>query len=173
MCAKAPSFFNCLGKAVVSVQSNANFGSIVEPKCATNGVMAEEVAAFDPATPVPSFWSPSAIPGISNGACRLPHGVLERERGEKVEADREDAKQQENERQRHHAEFDGRRSRLLRLPTPQQLNCALASALGRSWRHRCRLLPTRAQRAPLHALAALCGGSVEEPVNPRLWRWHW
>ncbi|HEU0061055.1 MAG TPA: TadE/TadG family type IV pilus assembly protein [Hyphomicrobiaceae bacterium] len=49
MCAKAPSFFNCLGKAVVIVQSNANFGSIVEPKCATNGVMAEEAtAAFDP-----------------------------------------------------------------------------------------------------------------------------
>ena len=30
MCAKAPSFFDCLGKAVVIVQSNANFGSIVE-----------------------------------------------------------------------------------------------------------------------------------------------
>ena len=67
MCAKAPSFFNCLGKAVVIVQSNANFGSIVEPK--TNGVMTEEVAAFDPATPFPSFWSPSAIPGISAANC--------------------------------------------------------------------------------------------------------
>jgi len=48
MCAKAPSFFDCLGKAVVIVQSNANFGNIVEPKCATNGVIAEQAAAtFD------------------------------------------------------------------------------------------------------------------------------
>jgi Flp pilus assembly protein TadG len=49
MCTKAPSFFDCLGKAVVIAQSNVNFGSIVEPKCATRGVMAEAVAAaFDP-----------------------------------------------------------------------------------------------------------------------------
>ena len=48
MCAKAPSFFDCLGKAIVIVQSNANFGNIVEPKCATNGVIAEQGAAtFD------------------------------------------------------------------------------------------------------------------------------
>lgn len=45
MCARAPSFFDCLGKAVVIVQSNANFGNISEPKCATNGVMAEEASA--------------------------------------------------------------------------------------------------------------------------------
>lgn len=48
MCARAPSFFDCLGKAIVIVQSNANFGNISEPKCATNGVMAEEASAtFD------------------------------------------------------------------------------------------------------------------------------
>ena len=46
MCAKAPSFFDCLGKVVVIVQSNANFGNIVEPKCATNGVIAEQGAAI-------------------------------------------------------------------------------------------------------------------------------
>jgi Flp pilus assembly protein TadG len=45
MCARAPSFFDCLGKAVVIVQSNANFGNISEPKCATNGVMAEDASA--------------------------------------------------------------------------------------------------------------------------------
>jgi hypothetical protein len=45
MCARAPSFFDCLGKAVVIVQSNANFGNISEPKCATNGVLAEEACA--------------------------------------------------------------------------------------------------------------------------------
>jgi Flp pilus assembly protein TadG len=48
MCTRAPSFFDCLGKAVVIVQSNANFGNITEPKCATNGVITEEAtAAFD------------------------------------------------------------------------------------------------------------------------------
>src|SRR5262245_34434353 len=48
MCARAPTFFDCLGKAVAIVQSNANFGSITEPKSATNGVMTEEAsAAFD------------------------------------------------------------------------------------------------------------------------------
>ena len=45
MCARAPSFFDCLGKGVVIVQSNANFGNISEPKCATNDVMAEEASA--------------------------------------------------------------------------------------------------------------------------------
>jgi Flp pilus assembly protein TadG len=48
MCAKAPTFFDCEGKAVVIVQSNANFGGIVQPKCATNGVIADQSAAtFD------------------------------------------------------------------------------------------------------------------------------
>jgi hypothetical protein len=39
---------DCLGDAVVIVQSNANVDGIVEPKCATNGVLAEAATAtFD------------------------------------------------------------------------------------------------------------------------------
>jgi hypothetical protein len=45
---RAPSFLDCLGDAVVIVQSNANVDGIVEPKCATNGVLAEAATAtFD------------------------------------------------------------------------------------------------------------------------------
>jgi Flp pilus assembly protein TadG len=48
LCAKAPTFFDCSAKAVVIVQSNANFGGIVEPKCANNGIMIDQSAAgFD------------------------------------------------------------------------------------------------------------------------------
>ena len=48
MCKKAPPFFDCEGKAVVIVQSNANFGNIVEPKCATNGTLIDQSSAsFD------------------------------------------------------------------------------------------------------------------------------
>jgi Flp pilus assembly protein TadG len=48
MCAKAPTFFDCANKAVVIVQSNASFGGIVEPKCATNGVLVNQASAgFD------------------------------------------------------------------------------------------------------------------------------
>jgi Flp pilus assembly protein TadG len=44
MCAIAPTFLDC-NKVVVIVQSNASFGGIVEPKCATNGVMVDQTAA--------------------------------------------------------------------------------------------------------------------------------
>jgi Flp pilus assembly protein TadG len=47
LCAKAPTFLDC-DKAVVLVQSNASFGGIVEPKCASNGVVIDQSAAtFD------------------------------------------------------------------------------------------------------------------------------
>jgi Flp pilus assembly protein TadG len=45
MCDKAPTFLDCQGKAVVIVQSNANFGSISEPSCATNGTMLTDAGA--------------------------------------------------------------------------------------------------------------------------------
>jgi hypothetical protein len=45
--ASAPTFLDC-NKVVVLVQSNANFGGIVEPQCATNGVIVDQTAAtFD------------------------------------------------------------------------------------------------------------------------------
>jgi Flp pilus assembly protein TadG len=44
LCALAPHFLNC-NKVVVIVQSSASFGGIVEPKCATNGVMVDQSAA--------------------------------------------------------------------------------------------------------------------------------
>lgn len=44
LCAMAPTFLDC-NKMVVIVQSTANFGGIVEPKCATNGVMVDQSAA--------------------------------------------------------------------------------------------------------------------------------
>ena len=44
MCALAPSFLDC-NKVVVIVQSTASFGGIVEPKCATNGVVVDQSAA--------------------------------------------------------------------------------------------------------------------------------
>lgn len=47
LCAIAPTFLDC-NKVVVLVQSNASFGGIVEPRCATNGVMVDQTAAtFD------------------------------------------------------------------------------------------------------------------------------
>jgi Flp pilus assembly protein TadG len=47
LCALAPTFIDCT-KVVVIVQSNASFGGIVEPQCATNGVMVDQTAAtFD------------------------------------------------------------------------------------------------------------------------------
>jgi Flp pilus assembly protein TadG len=48
VCAKAPIFLDCNSKAVVIVQSNANFASIVEPQCANNGTIIDQAAAsFD------------------------------------------------------------------------------------------------------------------------------
>ncbi len=48
LCAKAPTFFDCSSKAVVIVQSNANFGSITEPNCTSNGNLIDQgAAAFD------------------------------------------------------------------------------------------------------------------------------
>jgi Flp pilus assembly protein TadG len=48
LCDKAPTFLDCNSKAVVIVQSNANFGGIAAPSCATNGVLIEQSAApFD------------------------------------------------------------------------------------------------------------------------------
>jgi Flp pilus assembly protein TadG len=47
LCAMAPSFLDC-NKVVVLVQSSAAFGGIVEPACATNGVIIDQTAAtFD------------------------------------------------------------------------------------------------------------------------------
>ena len=47
LCNLAPTFLDC-NKVVVIVQSTGNFGGIVEPKCATNGVMVDQTAAtFD------------------------------------------------------------------------------------------------------------------------------
>jgi hypothetical protein len=57
----------------------------------------------------------------------VPDGVLERESGERGRP--KDAKQEEDERQRHHADFDGRRPRLRHVPTLHQLNRALARLL--------------------------------------------
>ena len=45
LCAVAPTFLDC-NKMVVLVQSNASFGGIVEPTCATNGVMLDQSAAI-------------------------------------------------------------------------------------------------------------------------------
>ena len=39
LCAKAPTFLDCSSKVVVIVQSNASFGGIVEPSCASNGII--------------------------------------------------------------------------------------------------------------------------------------
>jgi len=48
LCDRAPTFLDCQSKAVVIVQSNANFSGISEPNCATNGSMIEDaVAPFD------------------------------------------------------------------------------------------------------------------------------
>jgi Flp pilus assembly protein TadG len=48
MCDRAPTFFNCLSKAVVIIQSNANFGNISQPTCTNNGTMINQnQAAFD------------------------------------------------------------------------------------------------------------------------------
>ena len=51
MCAAAPTFLDCNSKAVVIIQSNANFAGISEPSCATNGtIIADSAAAFNPGT---------------------------------------------------------------------------------------------------------------------------
>jgi Flp pilus assembly protein TadG len=48
VCAKAPIFLDCNSKAVVIVQSNANFASITEPQCANNGnIISEASASFN------------------------------------------------------------------------------------------------------------------------------
>jgi Flp pilus assembly protein TadG len=48
LCAKAPTFLDCESKAVVIVQSNASFGGIAEPACATNGTLVNQSSAtFD------------------------------------------------------------------------------------------------------------------------------
>jgi Flp pilus assembly protein TadG len=48
LCAAAPTFLDCNSKAVVIVQSNANFGSISEPSCTNNGnVINDSSAAFN------------------------------------------------------------------------------------------------------------------------------
>ena len=48
LCAGAPTFLDCNSKAVVIVQSNANFGSISEPSCTNNGnVINDSSAAFN------------------------------------------------------------------------------------------------------------------------------
>ena len=59
-------------RCVVIVQSNANFGGIVEPNCATNGVMINDSPPppSTPARPAPSCSSPSATPGTSAASCR-------------------------------------------------------------------------------------------------------
>ena len=49
LCDRAPTFLDCQSKAVVIVQSNANFSGISEPSCATDGTMITDAAApFDP-----------------------------------------------------------------------------------------------------------------------------
>ena len=71
MCAKAPTFLDCNSKAVVIVQSNANFGGIVEPSCATNGAMIDKPPPpSTPARPARWSWSRSATPGSSAASCR-------------------------------------------------------------------------------------------------------
>jgi Flp pilus assembly protein TadG len=48
VCAKAPTFSNCTSKAVVIVQSNANFNGISAPSCANDGTMiSQSSATFD------------------------------------------------------------------------------------------------------------------------------
>ena len=48
LCDRAPTFLDCQSKAVVIVQSNANFSGISEPSCASNGTMINDAAAaFD------------------------------------------------------------------------------------------------------------------------------
>ena len=48
MCERAPTFSDCLSRAVVIVQNNANFSGIAEPNCANNGNMVTDSSAgFD------------------------------------------------------------------------------------------------------------------------------
>jgi Flp pilus assembly protein TadG len=48
LCADAPTLQDCGNKVVVIVQSNNSFGGIVQPKCATNGVLMNQAGAgFD------------------------------------------------------------------------------------------------------------------------------
>lgn len=47
LCAAAPSFLDCNGKAVVIVQSNANFSGISQPSCTSDGnIISDGSAAF-------------------------------------------------------------------------------------------------------------------------------
>jgi Flp pilus assembly protein TadG len=49
LCAAAPTFLDCNSKAVVIVQSNANFAGISEPACANGGsLVSDGAAAFNP-----------------------------------------------------------------------------------------------------------------------------
>jgi Flp pilus assembly protein TadG len=48
LCAAAPTFLDCSNKAVVIVQSNANFSGITEPNCTSNGnIISDSSAAFN------------------------------------------------------------------------------------------------------------------------------
>jgi Flp pilus assembly protein TadG len=48
LCAAVPSFSDCASKAIVIVQSNANFSSISQPSCTDNGsLINDNAAAFD------------------------------------------------------------------------------------------------------------------------------
>jgi Flp pilus assembly protein TadG len=51
LCKAAPTFLDCESKAIVIVQSNANFTGISEPACATAGnLIADSSAAFNAGT---------------------------------------------------------------------------------------------------------------------------
>ncbi len=45
LCGYVPIFLTCGSKVVVIVQSNTTFGGIVQPSCATNGVLINQAAA--------------------------------------------------------------------------------------------------------------------------------
>jgi Flp pilus assembly protein TadG len=47
-CDRAPLFTDCMSKVIVIVQSNAGFGGITQPSCASNGVLiSDSSAAFN------------------------------------------------------------------------------------------------------------------------------
>lgn len=45
MCSKAPTFMDCLNRAVVMVQSSSTFAGIVEPSCQSNGTLVDQTTA--------------------------------------------------------------------------------------------------------------------------------
>ena len=45
LCDRAPTFLDCQSKAVVIVQSNANFSGISEPSCSNNGTIVSDSSA--------------------------------------------------------------------------------------------------------------------------------